>query len=404
MLQAIGPWATAMLPLEEALGEMVASVCPLVPLRKSLLESDGCVLAQSCVSNRTKPPFDTSAMDGYALPSTPLAGKRFEVVGEVPAGGMFDGFMEQGHAVRIFTGAPVPDGAKHIIIQEDVERHGDTIAIKDGMGKGANIRPRGGDFVQDDLLIDAGVSLTPQHLALAASGDHASLLVHPRPRVAILMNGDELALPGIASPDTAIIASNGYGLAALAKRFGADVVSVDLLPDDQSRIEAWITTTEADVLLTVGGASVGDYDLIHPALDAVGFDVRVPKVALRPGKPTLLGFKGAQTVLGLPGNPVSSMVSAIVFLRPLIERLASKDPYPLLQLDEGKLGVGLAENGPRAHFMRAIHDGDGSLVPVESQDSSLLRLLADADVLLYRAAHAPAANTGSKCSFLSLPQ
>lgn len=395
-----------LLPLGDALSRMVDALAPLPTVALPLIEADGCVLAEPCVSRRTQPPFDVSAMDGYAVPTTPLAGMSFEIIGEVPAGEKFDGHVDAGQAVRIFTGAPVPTGAIHVVMQEDVERDGDVMTITERVGKGGNIRPKGGDFSSGDELIKAGTRLTPQHIALAASGNHESLVVHPRPKIAILMNGDELVLPGADAPSDAIIASNGYGLAALAKRMGGEVVMLDLAADSMEAIGGSIARAHdknADVLVTIGGSSVGDYDLMRPALIEAGYTLDFPKVALRPGKPTVFGHKPGRCVLGLPGNPVSSMVSALIFLRPLIERLSGQVGQELLPTQNGLLGADLPVNGPRAHFMRAVQRDDGRYVPVSSQDSSLLKLLAGADALIYRAADEAAQNAGDACEILPLP-
>lgn len=403
---------STLLPLHEALTRMVDTLQPLNSVAMPLIEADGCILAEPCVSQRTQPPFDVSAMDGYALPAIPSSGQTYRVVGEVPAGGQFDGKVDAGHAVRIFTGAPVPEGGIHVVIQEDVERDGDTITITDRVGKGGNIRPKGGDFSTNDVLVEAGTKLTPQHIALAASGNHESLMVFPRPKIAILMNGDELVLPGPGAPDDAIIASNGYGLTALAKRMGAEIVMLDLAPDSMEAIASSLTSAEskgADVLMTIGGSSVGDYDLMRPALMEAGYTLDFPKVALRPGKPTVFGHKSdagtkKRYVLGLPGNPVSSMVSAMIFLRPLIEQLSGKVDQDLLPVEDAVLGADLPANGPRAHFMRAVKEDDGRYVPVSSQDSSLLKLLAGADALIYHAAGDAARSAGDSCQIMPLAQ
>lgn len=395
-----------LLPLGDALSRMVDALAPLQAVALPLIEADGCVLAEPCVSRRTQPPFDVSAMDGYALPATPKAGMKFEIIGEVPAGEQFDGQVAAGQAVRIFTGAPVPAGAIHVVMQEDVERAGDAITITERVGKGGNIRPEGGDFSRNDVLIETGTKLTPQHIALAASGNHESLVVRPRPKIAILMNGDELVLPGADAPSDAIIASNGYGLAALAKRMGGEVVMLDLAADSMEAIAGSIARAHdknADVLVTIGGSSVGDYDLMRPALIEAGYTLDFPKVALRPGKPTVFGHKPGRCVLGLPGNPVSSMVSAMIFLRPLIERLSGQSDSDLLPVEPVTLGADLPANGPRAHFMRAVRTDDGRYVPVSSQDSSLMKLLAGADALIYRAANEAAQNAGDSCKVLPLP-
>lgn len=395
-----------LLPLGDALSRMVDALAPLQAVALPLIEADGCVLAEPCVSRRTQPPFDVSAMDGYALPATPNAGMKFEIIGEVPAGEQFDGQVAAGQAVRIFTGAPVPTGAIHVVMQEDVERVDDAITITERVGKGGNIRPKGGDFSRNDVLIETGAKLTPQHIALAASGNHECLVVHPRPKIAILMNGDELVLPGADAPSDAIIASNGYGLAALAKRMGGEVVMLDLAADSMEAIAGSITRAHdknADVLVTIGGSSVGDYDLMRPALIEAGYTLDFPKVALRPGKPTVFGHKPGRCVLGLPGNPVSSMVSAMIFLRPLIERLSGQSDSELLPVEQVTLGADLPVNGPRAHFMRAVRTDEGRYVPVSSQDSSLMKLLAGADALIYRAANEAAQNAGDSCKILPLP-
>lgn len=401
----------ALLPLGDALARMVNALVPLHPVALPLIEADGCVLAENCISKRTQPPFDVSAMDGYAIPDKPSTGQTYQVIGEVPAGGQFEGNIIAGQAVRIFTGAPVPDGAIHVVIQEDVERVNDVITISDRVGGGGNIRPKGGDFSTDDVLIEAGAKLTPQHIALAASGNHESLLVHPRAKIAILMNGDELVLPGPNAPGDAIIASNGYGLAALAKRMRGEVVMLDLATDSMAAIAGSIASAEtkgADILVTIGGSSVGDYDLMRPALIEAGYTLDFPKVALRPGKPTVFGHKvgrekAGHYVLGLPGNPVSSMVSAMIFLRPLIDHLSGERGQDLLPLDDAVLGADLPANGPRAHFMRAEKSEDGRYVPISSQDSSLMRRLASADALIFHAANAPALNAGDPCKIMQLP-
>lgn len=397
---------SALLPLGDALRHMIDTVSSSEPIALSLIESDGCVLTERCVSKRTQPPFDVSAMDGYVTSSTALAGERLQVIGEVPAGGKFDGKVSAGQAVRIFTGAPVPDGGTHVIIQEDVERDGDSITISARVGQGSHIRPKGGDFSTGDVLVEAGTKLTPQHIALAASGNHESLMVHPKPKIAILMNGDELVLPGPGAPDDAIIASNGYGLAALAKRMGGEVVMLDLAPDSMDAIASSIASAQAkgaDVLVTIGGSSVGDYDLMRPALKAAGYTLDFPKVALRPGKPTVFGHKAGRYVLGLPGNPVSSMVSAMIFLHPLIKQLSGRTDQELLPLEDGVLAQDLPANGPRAHFMRAVKKDDGRYAPVSSQDSSLLKLLAGADALIYHPAGDGARSAGKPCKIMQLP-
>ncbi len=393
----------AMVPLRDALQRLVNLAQPLPPRETALLDCDGLVLVEDCVARRTQPPFAVSAMDGYALAAAPQPGQCYDVIGEAPAGGEYAGIVGPGQAVRIFTGAPIPKGSTHVLIQEDANRDGDSIQVSDTPGAGSNIRPQGGDFREGDILIKAGTKLAPQHVALAASGNHTQLLVQPPPSIAILMTGDELVLPG---PDVAasnIIASNGFGLATLSKRFGVRDADVGLLPDDQEKIEDYLNNCEADLILTVGGASVGDHDLVRPALEAAGFALDVPKVALRPGKPTFFGTRGQQFVLGLPGNPVSSLVSALVFLRPLIARVMAQPVENLLPLQKATLGADVPTNGPRDHFMRAFRGKDGRVSPVNNQDSSLLNLLSQASVLIHRPAHEPASAKGEPCNILLLP-
>lgn len=392
-----------MLPLEEALARMLAGIEPLAPRMLPLLDIDGCVLAEDCIAQLTKPPFAVSALDGYALPVAPAPGATFQVVGEVPAGEMFPNTLGPKDAVRIFTGAPVPEGTSHVLIQEDALRDGDQLTVGPDASEAANIRPAGGDFRKGDVLLSKGHRLTPQDIGLAASANHAQLLVHPKPTITIMMNGNELSWPGEALGPSSMIASNGFALATLAERMGAKLASLLLLPDQQDEIESAINQCTADIMVTIGGASVGDYDLIRPALAATGFTLDFPKVALRPGKPTFFAHRDRTVALGLPGNPVSSFISALVFLAPLIKKLAGGDPSPPLSFGEATLATHLSANGPRAHFMRARYDEKGQLAPVSSQDSSLLRLLSAADALLYRPANDPQCKAGDTVQVLALP-
>ena len=394
---------TAMVPLETALQRMLDDVQPLKPQSAPLMEADGCVLAKECRAKRTQPPYDVSAMDGYALHDTPRAGAELTVIGEAAAGGGFAGSVGSGEAVRIFTGAPMPPDAPHIVIQEDTRREGDRLLLGSDIGDKNHVRPAGGDFSKGDVLVSAGTRMAPQHVMLAASGNHATVSVVPKPSVLVVMNGDELAWPGKDARPDAIIASNGFALAALAKRLGAGDVEVELLKDDLSALTKTLADAKADIILTVGGASVGDYDLVRPALSNAGFSIDVPKVALRPGKPTLFGQRDGQYVLGLPGNPVSAFVSAMVFLRPLVAAIAGRPMDDPLPLEESRAAADLPTNGPRAHFMRAQKHGASGYAPVQSQDSSLMKLLASSNALLFRPANAPAITAGDPCGILRLP-
>ncbi|MBV6657333.1 MAG: molybdopterin molybdotransferase MoeA [Devosiaceae bacterium] len=415
---------STLLPLEDALRTMLEAAEPFRVSHEPLLSCDGLILAEDVLARRTQPPFAVSAMDGYAVTGQPDAGARYKVIGEVPAGGAYDGTLAANEAIRIFTGAPIPDSASHVVIQEDVQREGDTITIAESVGSGANTRPAGGDFSAGQTLLKKGHRLTPQDVALAAAGDHATLSVYRRPTVHIIMNGDELAWPrGHEATQTQheaatrsdrpntrsgqIVASNGFGVHALVRRFGAEPVELSLVPDEPETLQTLFETSPADVLVTIGGTSVGDYDLVRPALEAAGFSLHFPKVALRPGKPTVFGTQQAgarqRTVLGLPGNPVSALVSAMIFLRPLIARLSGRED-PVLPTMDAYAASSVPANGPRAHFMRATGNAEAGYTPVSSQDSSLLRLLSGADALLVRPAHAPALEPGDACQIMELPR
>jgi molybdopterin molybdotransferase len=400
----------ALLPVADALAQVLEGVAPLDAEPVPLDAAAGRVLAENLAARRTQPPQDVSAMDGYAVRAADVASApaHLRVIGEVAAGRPFGGAVGPGEAARIFTGGVLPDGANTVVIQELAEREGDMIVVTRPAPRGKNVRSAGLDFSTGDVALTQGRRLTGRDVALAAAMNHATVPVHRRPKVAIAATGDELVPPGTEPGPGQIVYSNVFALAALARREGAAVIDLGILPDRLEETIAGVRRARAsgaDVLLTAGGASVGDYDLVQPALAAEGLALSFWKVAVRPGKPLLSGRLGAMRVLGLPGNPVSAYVCAVLFLVPLLRRLTGRrDIAPLLAT--GVLGRDLPANDERADYMRATlaRRDDGTLVatPFPLQDSSMLVPLAAADCLVVRAPHAPAAAAGSPCSLLRL--
>ncbi len=367
------------------------------------------VLAEPLVAVRTQPDFAASAMDGYAVRAAACAanGDTLRIVGESAAGRAFDGTMGAGECVRIFTGAPVPDGADAILIQENAERLASTLRPLVPPEVGKHVRRAGADFSRGDVLLEANLRLTPGRVALAASGGHPTLGVVRRPRVAIVATGDELVLPGDPVGPSQIVASNSYGVSALVELAGGDPLDFGIARDREDELDAMIDRAlaeRADVLVTIGGASVGDHDLVGKAFAARGVALDFWKVAMRPGKPLMAGRLGPLRVLGLPGNPASSMVTATLFLRPLVEKL-SGIAAPIVYCD-GVLGADMAANDERADYIRATLDDSSALTPIVNpfgrQDSSLLSVFARAAALLLRPPFAPAAKRGDACRYVAL--
>jgi molybdopterin molybdotransferase len=398
----------ALLSVEEALARVLDGVAPTQPETVMIENARGRVLAEPLRALLTQSPFDASAMDGYALQAADIATipATLALVGESAAGHPFHGTVHTGEAVRIFTGAPVPEGADTVVIQEDTERRDGTVIVNEAEPKGGNIRTRGFDFREGDMLLSPGTRLGPRELSLAAAMGHRPIAVRRRPRVAILSTGDELVPPGARPGPGQIISSNHLGVGALCEAAGADVQQLGIARDTREDIVAHLAKAAgADVLVTCGGASVGDHDLVAPALEEQGLALAFWKIALRPGKPMMFGRLGNSHVLGLPGNPVSSLICARVFLIPLIQALLG-DTAPATRAQQARLAVPLDANGPRQHYMRAVtspaSDGLSLVTPVRSQDSSLLTPLAEANCLLIRAPNAPAAAPGSVVSILPL--
>jgi molybdopterin molybdotransferase len=396
-----------LLSVEDALARILEGVEPTLAETIMIEEAHGRVLAEPLRALVTQSPFDASAMDGYAVRAADL-GKlpaTLDVTGEAGAGHPFAGSVHPGQAVRIFTGAPIPDGADTVVIQEDTDRDGDRVLVREGEG-GGNIRRRGFDFRESDLLLPAGRRMGPREVSLAAAMGHRPIAVRRRPRVAILSTGDELVPPGERPGPGQIIASNHLGVGAMCEAAGADVQQLGIARDTREDLLAHVSRASgADVIVTSGGASVGDHDLVAPALESQGMSLAFWKIAIRPGKPLMFGRRGASRVVGLPGNPVSSLVCARVFLVPLIKALLGQPSHPERTIN-ARLRVSVEANGPRAHYMRAVitpgADGIASVTPVRSQDSSLLSPLAEADCLLIRPAGAPAAATGAFVPVLPL--
>ena len=382
-----------MISVSDALSHLfdlvTATEVEAVPLRQAA----GRVLARDVVATRTQPPFAASSMDGYALRQTEVEpDAMFKVIGEAAAGHRFDGVVKAGQAVRIFTGAPVPEGADFVVIQEDTTRRGDLIMLGHDIGPKTNIRPAGGDFHAGDTM-DAPRLLRPADIALLASMNVAMVPVYAKPRVAIIATGDELVQPGeVPNPDQ-IIASNTYGLAALLEQHGAQCRMIPIARDTvPSLTQAFTMAQDADLIITIGGASVGDHDLVAPVAAQMGMEQAFYKVAMRPGKPLMAGRLRDVPMIGLPGNPVSAMVCGTVFVVPVLRKMLGLPAAPAARVDL-PLGVDLPANGPREHYMRAMLR-DGAVLPEDNQDSSLLGILSRADVLMVRPPHDEARTAG----------
>ena len=369
----------------------------------------GRTLAEDVAALRTQPPFAGSAMDGYAVRSADVASvpATLDVIGSSAAGAGFAGEVGRGQAVRIFTGAPLPRGADAVVLQEDTDTGADRVEVRASVAAARHVRAAGLDFRAGDRLLQAGQRLDARRLALAAAMGHPRLPVRRRPRVAILATGDELVRPGEETGPDQIVASNGYALAAIAERAGGEAVDLgiarDTHPDLAGKIAA-ARAAEADLLVTLGGASVGEHDLVQEALTRAGMDLGFWKVALRPGKPLMHGRLGRTLLLGLPGNPVSSIVCGIVFAVPAIRALlgdpaAGDDPT-----EAGVLGIDVPANDVRQDYMRAALSrgpaGEAVVAPQSRQDSSMLAVMAGSEALLVRPPHAPAARAGDPCRII----
>jgi molybdopterin molybdotransferase len=399
----------ALMPVAEALRRVLGDAKPLPAETVLLNEALGRTLTEDVKALRTQPPAAVSAMDGYAVRAGDVAEApaTLHVIGEVAAGHPFEGEVGAGKAARIFTGGVMPAGADTVVIQELTIREGHTVIIQKATAKGRNVRNQGIDFTKDQVLLRKGHHLTDRDLMLAAAMNHPTLCVHRRPKVAVLGTGDELVAPGSTPGAGEIVYSNGFALIALARSEGAEVTDLGIARDRLEDIAAAVRRARdwgADILLTSGGASVGEHDLVQRALASEGLDLSFWRVALRPGRPMMHGRLGTMQVLGVPGNPVSSYVCAFLFLVPLIRQLAGRDDVERVP-QPARLAHALPANDERADFLRAtLGPGpDGPVVtPLPSQDSSLMAPLAKADCLVIREPNAPAAPAGSPCVILKL--
>jgi molybdopterin molybdotransferase len=390
----------------QARAAMLASFRPLGMERVPLDAALNRILAQAVVARRDQPPFAVSAMDGYALRSADSPG-ILRLAGESAAGRGFEGICETGTAIRISTGAAVPDGADTVVIQEDVSRDGDKVEVP-AICPGKNIRPRGGDFSAGQVLLQPGRGLDGVAVSLAAATGAADLAVMRQPRVAILSSGDELAAPGETPGPYQIYDSATYGIAGLVRSWGGAPQRLAVERDDAGAIAraAQQGLQDSDLLVVIGGASVGDHDHARPALMQLGLELAVEKIAVRPGKPTWFGATPQGLVLGLPGNPASALVCAHLFLRPVMEAMLGRDPQSCIAPSRARLAHALPTNGPREHYLRArLGAGDDGVLTVnafEDQDSSLISIFASANALIRLPPDAPALASGALVDVLRL--
>lgn len=395
-----------MISVEEARTRILAALSPTAPETVSVAAAWGRVLSAPVLSRLTQPPGDVSAMDGYALRAGDAG--PWTVIGSAPAGHPYAGTVRANQAVRLFTGSLIPAGADAVALQEDADREGDQLTLRETAKAGRHIRPGGGDFRRDDALLTAGTRLGARAVGLAAAANHPWLAVHRRPRIAILATGDEIALPGDPLGPGGIVSSNAHALAAMIGSAGGEPVVLPIARDTEHAIAAVADQLGGvDLLVTTGGASVGEHDLIQRGLGERGFALDFWQIAMRPGKPLLFGRLGATPVLGLPGNPVSAFVCGVLFLLPALARLSGMAD-PAVPVMAARLAAAVPANDHRADHLRAtLSIGPGGellATPFPRQDSSHLRLLAQAQALVLRPPHAEAAPAGTRVEIIRLDQ
>lgn len=392
-----------MLSVAEARAVMVAALSPLPNETIALEAACNRVLATPVIANRDQPPFNASAMDGYAFAHAALP-RDLQIVGESAAGLCFNRPLDQDEAVRISTGAPIPEGANAVLLQEDANIAGSRL-IAANAAAGRHVRSRGIDFKAGETLLGKGRRLNPIDIALIASTGRAEIEVAREPRLIVLASGEEIVPPGQAAAPDQIFESASFAIQGLGAMWGASVRRGKSLPDNAAAIKAALAADNigADLTIIIGGASVGPHDHARAAAMDLGFRVLVEKVAVRPGKPTWFAHSSHGAILGLPGNPASAIVCAALFLRPIIEALSGGEPDSVVSPRLAALAAPLAANGPRETYLRALLSKEGSLRAFEDQDSSLLRIFSQANALIVRPAHAPALDAGALAPYLSIP-
>jgi molybdopterin molybdotransferase len=401
-----------MISVAEARARILAAIAPVGTEQVSLADAAGRTLAADAVARLTQPPMAVSAMDGYAVRAADV-GKvpvTLKVIGTVPAGRPFAGSVGAGETVRIFTGAPLPEGADTIVIQEDTAAEGAganaRVIVKEAAALGRYVRKAGLDFKAGDALLHAGRLLSPRDVGLCAAMNVPWLTVRRKPRVAILATGDEIVQPGEPIGPGQIVSSNSWALAAFVAANGGEAINIGIAPDEKATLKTMAESARgADLLVTTGGASVGDHDLVQSALGEIGLSLDFWKIAMRPGKPLMFGKLGTTPLLGLPGNPVSSLVCSLLFLAPMLAKFLGRPETEPRRMTV-RLGTDLKANDQREDYLRAAlaRGPDGAVVanPFRAQDSSMMATLAKADGLIVRAPHAPALKAGEPVDVIPL--
>ena len=397
----------SMISVSDAISTILNGVTPIGKGSVSLHQCHGRIAADDVQAQMTQPPFSASAMDGYAVRFADMhVGKELRVIGEAPAGAPFSGKVSKDQAVRIFTGGVVPDGADHVVIQEDVKRDGDVISVHDKQKHPKNIRAAGVDFISGDTLVRKGETFHEMHGSILAAANIDVVPVYARPKVALFSNGDELVEPGDELKPGQIVNSNHYALVEMVRRWGGDPVYLGCAPDDEQAIrDMFAKGQSADLIIPIGGASVGDYDFVKTAFRGEGGDTVFEKIAVRPGKPTWFGALGNTPVIGLPGNPASAFVTAALFVQPLVRRLAGGLENDAAHFEDATAIAPIDSNGSRESFLRGIVNASAEGYQARSapnQDSSLLLPFASANVLIRRTVKAPAIEIGDPVEFVWL--